>query len=234
MSKPSFDEPTFTVPAEVLFAQQAGLIPPQDRLPELVRTDSPAIAATSDEPLVTVEHRRVRTLANYWHGGWTNAIPATYLRADVARRLYTAADNLPDRWGLAIFDAWRPIELQQELYDAAYDNPGIEPGFMAPVSHDPTTPPPHLTGGAVDLTLTFDGTPVGPGTGFDDITDRAHAAALEHTPGPAREVRRMLYWAMRRQHFVVFTREWWHFEYGTSRWAANRNKTARYGPASPT
>ncbi|MEE9414250.1 MAG: M15 family metallopeptidase [Acidimicrobiales bacterium] len=233
MSKPSFDKPTFTVPAETVFAQRAESIPTQTPLPELTRTDSPPIAETSDEALVSVEHRRIRTLANYWHGGWANAIPGTYLRTDAARRLYAAADSLPNRWGLAVFDAWRPLELQQELFDAALDNPGIEPGFMAPVSHDPATPPPHLTGGAVDLTLTFDGTPIGPGTGFDDITDRAHAAALEATLGPAREVRRMLYWAMRRQYFVVFTREWWHFEYGTSRWAANRNKDAKYGPAEP-
>ena len=108
-------------------------------------------------------------------------------------RLGAVADVLPDRWGLAIFDAWRPLELQAELYHAAYDHPGLPPGFVSEPDPDPSTPPPHLTGGTVDLTLTLDGVALAPGAGFDDFSDRARADALESSPGVNRELRRFLY-----------------------------------------
>ena len=211
---PRFDEPDHTVSVSERFEDELPFVPTQPALPPLTEPDAPAVIDATDETLVRVEHRRIRTLANYWHAGWANAIPGTFLRTEVSRRLGAVADELPDRWGLAVFDAWRPIELQQELYDAAYLDPDMQSGFMAPVSDDPATPPPHLTGGAVDLTLTHDGIPLAPGSGFDDTTTQAHAAILEDRPGVEREIRRMLYWAMRGHDFVVFDREWWHFEYG--------------------
>jgi zinc D-Ala-D-Ala dipeptidase len=228
---PRFDQPDYTIPARDHFAGALPSVPPQPPLPPLIEPDPPTVSDPIDEPLVRVAHRRIRTLDNYWHAGWSHAIPGTFLRNEVNRRLGAVADSLPDRWGLAVFDAWRPIELQRELYDTAYADPDMEPGFMAPVSHDPSTPPPHLTGGAVDLTLTHDGTPLAAGCGFDDTTKQAHTAILENTPGVEREIRRMLCRVMRRQDFVVIDCEWWHFEYGTRRWAAIREKPPFYGPA---
>ncbi len=229
---PCFDEPTFTVPcAQVLGSGLQG-VEVQPALPDLVGGDGVDVEIPSDEALVRVEHRRVRTLANYWHGGWQHAIPGTWLRAAVAERLCAVADGLPPRWGLAVFDGWRPLALQSELYDAAFADPATEPGFMAPVSTDPATPPPHLTGGAVDVTLAFDGVPLAAGCGFDDTTSRAQVAVLEDEPGPDREVRRFLYWSMRAQGFVVFEGEWWHFEFGTRRWSWVTGGTSVYGPAA--
>ena len=230
---PRFDEPTYTVEAADLFraAPPIGEVTP---LPELEEPAGGVVDAVSDEPLVRVEHRRIRVLANYWHGGWSAGVPGTWLRAGVADRLHAVADALPDRWGLAVFDAWRPLELQVQLYEAAIADPEIEPGFMAPPSSDVTTPPPHLTGGAVDLTLTWDGTPVAAGTGFDDTTSRAYVAALEDEAGPARDIRRALFHRMTAEGFVVYRGEWWHFEWGTRRWAGVRGETPIYGPASPS
>lgn len=229
---PRFDEPTYTMEAAHLFDGA----PPIDDLGALPRLDEPAegrVAVDSAEPLVRVEHRRVRVLANYWHAGWSTAVAGTWLRSGVADRLYAVADALPERWGLAVFDAWRPLELQVQLYEASVADPEIEPGFMAPPSSDAATPPPHLTGGAVDLTLTWDGTPIAAGTGFDDTTRRAFVAALEDEPGPARHVRRALFHRMAAQGFVVYRGEWWHFEWGTRRWAGVRGESPIYGPTSP-
>jgi len=181
---------------------------------------------------VPVAHRRIRILSNYWHAGWEHAVPSTWLRAEAMDRLGRAADHLPERLGLAVFDAWRPLPLQAELYHAAYDEPGLPEGYVADPNPDPTTPPPHLTGGTVDLTLTLDGTPLALGTGFDDFTERAETDALEREPGAARELRRLLYRSMRANDFVVLHCEWWHFEFGTRRWAAITGKPARYGPAA--
>ena len=232
-AEPSFDRPTFTVPCAQVVGSKLPGVDAQPPLPDLVVGDGSDVESPSDEALVRVEHRRVRTLANYWHGGWRHAISGTWLRVDVAARLGAVADDLPPRWGLAVFDAWRPLALQRELYDAAFADPSMEPGFMAPVSDDPATPPPHLTGGAVDLTLTFDGTPLAPGCGFDDTTSRAHVAVLEDEPGTDREVRRFLFWSMRAHGFVVYEGEWWHFEFGTRRWSRVTGGTSIYGPATP-
>jgi zinc D-Ala-D-Ala dipeptidase len=231
--QPSFDTPTFTVACSQVFQSELPGIDAPRALPRLTDSEGSEVEKPVDEPLVRVEHRRIRTLANYWHGGWDHAIPVTWLRVGVADRLYTVADALPARWGLAVFDGWRPLALQRELYEVAIADPAIEPGFMAPVSNDPAIPPPHLTGGAVDLTLTFDSVPLAPGCGFDDTTSRAHVADLEEQPGPDRAARRFLYWSMRAAGFVVFEGEWWHFEFGTRRWSLLTGGTSVYGPTSP-
>ena len=161
------------------------------------------------------------------------ASPSTLLREDALVQLGTAADSLPDGFGLAVFDAWRPLALQAELYDAAYGVPGLPEGYVAEPIADPRTPPPHVTGGVVDLTLTFDGIPLALGTGFDDFTPRAAAGALEHEPGVERQLRRLLYHTMHDAGFVVLDCEWWHYEFGTRRWAAITGNEPRYGPAAP-
>ncbi|NOX31963.1 MAG: M15 family metallopeptidase [Actinobacteria bacterium] len=229
----SIGEPTFGVPVGSMFADSLPGIETQAKLPALTEDTTAGIDQPSSEALVQIRHQRIRTLANYWHGRWDNAIPETLIRAGVSQRLYAVAEALPARWGLAVFDAWRPLALQSELYDAAYADPTTEADFMAPASTDPATAPPHLTGGAVDLTLTFDGTPLAPGCDFDDTTKMAYADSIEHQDGPDREVRRYLHWSMRAQGFVVFKFEWWHFEFGTRRWAAITDRTPIYGGTAP-
>jgi zinc D-Ala-D-Ala dipeptidase len=228
VSHPPFDQPCFTrTPDDV------GLtLEPLAALPALIEPEAkPPVCVPNDEPLVPVEHRRIRVLGNYWHAGWEYAIPGAWLRTGAMDRLASVADTLPAGFGLAVFDAWRPLALQAVLYDAAYADPGLPPGFVSFPDLDPTTPPPHLTGGTVDLSLTFGGTPLALGTGFDDFTDAARSDAWEHTPGADRELRRMLFWRMRDADFVLLDCEWWHFEYGTRRWAGIRGTEPIYGPA---
>lgn len=223
--------PCYTVPVEGLaVGDEIGI---QPALPALVDPTPSPVSDPDPEPLVPLAHRRIRVLSNYWHAGWDASLPATWLRAEAADRLGHVADNLPARLGLAVFDAWRPLALQAELYHAAYDEPGLPDGYVAYPNPDPTAPPPHVTGGTVDLTLTLDGAPLALGSGFDDFTALASTDALEATPGLARELRRLLYGAMRAGGFVVLHCEWWHFEFGTRRWAAIKGALPRYGPAEP-
>lgn len=231
--------PTFGVPgltstlAEVGTGHADPALTGLEPLPDLVDPELPPVAEPSDEPLVAVAHRRIRVLASYWHGGWHHARPGCWLRASVLDRLGAAADSLPDHWGLAVFDGWRPLDLQAELYDAAYRDADLPEGFVAYPDPDPTTPPPHLTGGAVDLTLTRDGTPLALGTGFDDFSALAWTDALEGTPGADRDARRLLYGTMRDQGFVVLDCEWWHFEHGTRLWGALTGGSPSLGPTEP-
>jgi D-alanyl-D-alanine dipeptidase len=203
------------------------------RLPSLPELGEPAIlplvTTTTDEPLVPVTGSRVLDLAAYHVVGWEGAPPVSHGRAGAVDRLHAAAAMLPERYGLAVFDGWRPMALQARLYAKAYADPELPPGFVSYPSADQATPPPHPTGGTFDLTLTLDDVPLGLGTTFDEFTPAAVTAAFEDQPGPVRELRRLLYWTMRSSGFVVIDCEWWHFEYGTRRWAGLTGEHPRYG-----
>lgn len=234
--KPRFDYPNFTSEPSNVVSQDISdqiVAPAMGTLVEPETDHQATVTKPSGDTLEMLAHRNIRCLSNYWHAGWDHAIVETWQRGEVAKRLYAVADGLPPHWGLAVFDAWRPLALQSELYDAAYADPDLPPGFMAEVNRDPATPPPHLSGGAVDLTLTYQGIPLALGTGFDDLTDKAHAEYFEGTPGLDRDLRRYLFAVMTAQSFVIYKYEWWHFEFGTRRWATITGAEPRYGATAP-
>ena len=209
-------------------------VPEQPALPSILEPGSlPAVDAPVDEPLVAVVDPAIELPAAYWQVGWPAAVPGTFLRADVTRRLIDVAIGLPRPLGLAVLDGWRPLELQRQIYRAAYQDPTLSPGFVSEPSADPRTPPPHLTGGAVDVTLTYRRRPLALGTLFDTFTAQAATAAFEGSPGVVRELRRLLVRRMLDAGFAGYAQEWWHFEFGTRRWAAVRGERPRYGPAAP-
>jgi D-alanyl-D-alanine dipeptidase len=230
---PRFDEPCLTRPAQQVLAEHAVEVPETRPLPDLSDPDALPVTHPVDEPMIEVSHERIILLHNYRKAGWVHTLEGCWLRRSVADLLTGVADSLPDRWGLAVFDAWRPLELQVELYEAALADPTVPTWLFAEPDPERSRPPPHLSGGAVDLTLTHDGVALAPGTGFDDMTPLAGASALEDVPGPDREMRRLLFWSMRNAGFVVFNGEWWHFEYGTRRWGAITGRQPIFGPAVP-
>jgi D-alanyl-D-alanine dipeptidase len=67
------------------------------------------------------------------------------------------------------------------------------------------------------------------GTTFDAFVEDAITGAFESMPGRVRGIRRMLYWAMRREGFVVINCGWWHYEFGTRRGAAVVGDVSLYG-----
>lgn len=197
----------------------------------------PPTAEGAGEQLVALAHPRLLDVAAYRVQGFPSTVGGAYLRQGAAERVVDVAEALPEPFGLAVFDAWRDPQLQTFLYHRAYDgHPELPPGFVSPPSMDPGTPPPHATGGTVDLTLTWEGFPLALGTDFDEFDERAFAASLEGVGGGAdtlaRDLRRMLRAAMAHAGFVVLAREWWHFEFGTRLWAAVRGVEPRYGRAA--
>lgn len=230
---PRFDQSDLLVPCAAACRAAGISVEPQTPLPRCTEPDAPEVIAATDEAMIEVDHPSIVTIPAYLGDGWVHARPDQWLRAEVHDRLCAAAESLPDGFGLAVLDAWRPLELQVELYAAATADPRVPAELIAEPSTDPRTPPSHLTGGAVDCTITVDGAPLALGTGFDDLTTLAHIGGIEATPGLERELRRLLYWTMHRHGFVVFHVEWWHFEFGTRRWAALTGGSARYGPTAP-
>lgn len=214
-------------------------IPEQPPLPPILEPGTmPPVEAPVDEPMVQLVdsdiHSDIQLPAPYWQVGWPTAVAGTFLRADVAQRLVGVAAGLPEPFGLAVLDGWRPLELQRQIHRAAYQDLTLPPGFVSEPSTDPLNPPPHLTGGAVDVTLTYRRRPLALGTLFDAFTPQAASAAFETTPGVVRELRRLLTARMLDAGFTGYQQEWWHFEHGTQRWAAVRGEPPRYGPTAPS
>lgn len=201
------------------------------------------------EPLVPVAGigPRVREEPRYHAAGLPGALPRCWVRAGVAARLASAAAGLPDGLTIVVWDGYRPLATQAALYDGylaelAMVHPdwpadALEDAaarYVTPPSRSLLAPPPHLTGGAVDLTLgDADGRPLDLGTDFDAFVPEAGARALEDVPGRARDLRRTLYWAMAAQGFTAYVEEWWHFDHGDQFWGLATGRAAIYAAADP-
>ena len=202
-----------------------------------------------DERLVPVADigGRVREDPRYWAMGLPGAVAACHVREGVAEALTVAAGALPVGLGLLVWDGHRAIETQQALFNGYLNELiAMHPDwpadlleeeaarYVTPPSRSAAAPPPHLTGGAVDLTLTgTGGEPLDLGTEFDAFVPQAGARAFEDTPGKARDHRRILYWAMTSAGFTPYVEEWWHYDLGNQFWGLQTGQSARYGPADP-
>lgn len=202
-----------------------------------------------DEPLVAVDTLgpRIHDRAEYHLWGVPGSLPRSWLRQGVAERLRRVADGLPGGLGLVVWDGYRPLEVQSALYRAyltelAAVHPDMPADaledaaarFVTPPSRSLLAPPPHLTGGAVDLTLAdSDGAVIELGTGFDAFVEEAVTRALEPEPGRWRDGRRLLFWAMHAEGFTNYPEEWWHFDFGDQFWGLVHDRPAIYGPADP-
>jgi zinc D-Ala-D-Ala dipeptidase len=179
------------------------------------------------------------------------------LRRSVVEALTQAQRSLQQsypQWQLYIFDAYRPVSVQQFMVDYTFTTTLKERGLersqlsqaaeaslweevyqlWALPSLDPTTPPPHSTGAAVDLTL-YDRQNqqlVDMGSVIDELSSRSHpdyfAGVMvdESVSGAEREAaaiahrhRQVLYQVMREAGFQRHPGEWWHFCLGDQMWA---------------
>jgi zinc D-Ala-D-Ala dipeptidase len=172
------------------------------------------------------------------------------LRSGVVARLLQAQQRLQasqPHWRLAIFDAWRPVAVQQFMVEHTIavecHARGLDPGvpspardavvaevgrFWAPPSLDAATPPPHSTGAAVDLTLAdAGGQPLPMGGAIDalgPISEPDYYAAWEQQQRGSPQAswhqrRKLLRQCLQEQGFAQHPNEWWHFSHGDQLWA---------------
>jgi len=107
-------------------------------------------------------------------------------------------------YALKIWDAWRPPEAHQALWDAVRDE-----RYVVPPSKGLSW---HCYGISVDLTLVrLDGTEVAMPSKFDEFSSRAASRYTGGDPEIARRVT-MLQTAMKDAGFRVIESEWWHFD----------------------
>lgn len=115
------------------------------------------------EPLVNLaEAPQVLVDSQYFKQGIKGSKEEVFLRLGVANRLVAATQYLPKGYKFLIWDGWRPLEVQQALFDKFYnwlekENPGLPEEnlvdltqtYVSLPSINPTKPSPHNTGGAV-------------------------------------------------------------------------------------
>ena len=150
------------------------------------------------------------------------------VRVGLMERLIEADGMLPDGFGLLVLDGWRSLQHQQHLLDY-YGSNASDRGFVASIKPEGARPP-HTTGGAVDLTLTWQGAALGLGTDYDAFGEAARLGAFEDgRDSVVRRLRRLLAGVMAAVGTVCYGPEWWHWSFGDDVWAAAVGETAVYG-----
>lgn len=220
----------------------------------------------NSEPLVPVTEFALRHRSAYAHSlapyykTFAKAHQVPHLRKGVAARLAKVNESLKD-YGveLLILDGFRPVALQQELWDHFIDITRnkfpdksdhdlikfVGQYWSDPRSFDPDdfrTWPTHNTGGAVDLTLqdSKTGQDLFMGGVFDDVDEISSTRHFEDermvslSAQEARQNRRLLFHAMFNVGFANYHHEWWHFDFGTQMAIMNGFPAARalYGRAT--
>jgi len=163
------------------------------------------------------------------------------VRQSVAEKLAQAAGALPDGVDLVIIEGFRPLAQQRFMYeeikaDFARHHPEWNKATLHRITNtmsappDDPCPPPHTTGGAVDLSLFR----VNSGDWLDMTSpfEMDETSAPGDTPGLSAEAqanRRLLFGALEPTGLTNYLGEWWHWSYGDSGWALRVGaKTALY------
>lgn len=181
-----------------------------------------------------------------------------YLREGVIKALQNAQNNLQrlyPNWRLHIFDAYRPVSVQQFMVDYTFNRCLTSQGLVkdnlnvteieaiyeqvyqiwAIPSTNPLTPPPHSTGGAVDLTIIDDkGLILDFGSLIDELSPRSHpdyyVDQQDSSSQEYQQRRELLNEVMCNAGFCRHPGEWWHFCLGDQMWCwLSGQPYARYG-----
>ncbi|MDR1667036.1 MAG: M15 family metallopeptidase [Bacteroidales bacterium] len=138
-----------------------------------------------------------------------------YLQRETAEKLYAAGQYLqslhPDL-RLLVYDAARPLSIQQKMWDAVKNTPYRK--YVA----DPERTSLHNYGAAVDLTLSGrNGKPLDMGTAFDHFGEAASTVREDELLRRGRLTeqqvsnRKLLREVMQKAGFQSISGEWWHF-----------------------
>lgn len=131
--------------------------------------------------------------------------PLCFLHKEAALKLKEAIELAAQiGYRVKVFDAFRPLEIQQKLWDF---NP--DPKFL---SNPETGSVPHCRGVAVDLTLIDkNGLELDMGTGFDEFDPRSYHGNKEISSESQRN-RHILMGIMTTAGWDFYRNEWWHYQ----------------------
>lgn len=205
----------------------------------------------NNEPLVSLNDfapEYIQVKSQYFEQNIKGALEICYCRKGVAQKLIEAAKYLPKGYKFLIWDAWRTVEVQQSIFNNFkvelklkhpkliddYQLQKATEKYVSLPSSDPLKPSPHLTGGAIDLTIVNDEqVRLEMGTEFDFFGKTAKTDFFETNSKTdndfiVRDNRRLLYNILINCGFTNYPEEWWHFDFGNQFWALSKKTTAIY------
>lgn len=171
----------------------------------------------------------------------------TLLRRSVVERLAAAVQATPPEFSLVILEGWRGIHIQQRMYLTALEywrkrHPEWSDAtlrravnrFTAPTDH-PRVPPPHTTGGALDIGLRHtDGSRCDFHGPYERSDPRSFPTDVKGLGQEARCHRDLLRSILEAVGITNYPSEYWHFSYGDQGWAyRGGHPKAIYGPVEP-
>ncbi len=165
------------------------------------------------------------------HPKFENMARSPKVRRRIAEMLARAAESLPDDVDLTIIEGFRPLAQQRFMYEElktefAARHPEWSRATLHCVTNqmsappDDKCPPPHSTGGAVDLC------PCDARTG--ELLDLVSPFVWDETSAPtktrgltpdAQANRDLLVRTLEAAGLTNYAGEWWHWSYGDSGWA---------------
>lgn len=179
-----------------------------------------------------------------------------HLRSQVLKALTQAQYYLQQQqpqWKIHIFDAYRPVAVQQFMVDHTFKSLLQKQGLTleklsqpqketlwqqvyqiwAVPSDDFATPPPHSTGAAIDITLRDEHRKLlDMGGMIDELSERSQPNYYANSSNKLEQVyhqrRELLNQIMAESGFLRHPGEWWHFSLGDQMWAWQSQKAIAY------
>lgn len=185
----------------------------------------------------------IRLMPMYHMQGVSKALDNMNLRKEATERLISAAKLLPEGYSLIIFDSYRPIDVQTEIFNSFKDQLRAKhpekteedlirmaETYVSSPSIDPNKPSPHATGGAIDLSIVqADGKLLDMGTEWDSFDIESQTAYFKNGNNLYHNNRRLLYEIMTKVGFTNYPEEWWHYDFGNQFWGHIAKTHAIYG-----
>lgn len=170
----------------------------------------------------------------------------TLVRKSVAEMLCKAAKSLPKGYRLGMIEGWRGPHIQRRMYMMTWNmmkekNPEwsetklkrVVNQFTAPPNK--VVPPPHSTGGAVDVNLlNEDGQRLDHSSPYHPHDPKGFFFDAPGLSDVARRNRDILAEAMLAGGLTNYPSEYWHWSYGDQGWAYRGGRPhALFGPIEP-
>jgi D-alanyl-D-alanine dipeptidase len=160
------------------------------------------------------------------------------IRKSVYEKLLEAQSLFPKNIRIVLKAAFRPIEVQQNLFDFIYQmlrdkNPSQSDEEVYKLTSEYVTDPkafipPHTTGAAVDIDLldTTTNEYLDMGSQINLPDDKSWTYNFEGLSDLQVKNRLLITETMLRAGFANLASEWWHYSYGDPRWAIFYGKKA--------
>jgi len=199
--------------------------------------------------LIKIEPQKKILIGNaYYQMNLKGTLPDMYIREGVWKQLLKASQNLPEDIAFYLFDTYRSLETQKDLFIYMKNiiknqSPHLDEETLLKTTRTFVADPfnldirhklSHPTGGAIDLGL-FDlkkNQIIDMGTPFDDPTELSSTDYFSKAQKSEEKnfhlYRTLLLKSMLEAGFTNYSKEWWHYDLGDYSWANKKNVTWHY------